>query len=227
MGRIKSVPYEQKLVAVQEYLSGQISILKIASEYNLNKSSVKRWVRKYKTFGAKGLMETHTNTIYSEELKMNAILDYINGQGSLEEISKKYKIHSSAQLRQWVIKYNSHEKIKSSGAGGSSIMTKGRNTTFEERIEIVKHCIEHDRNYNETATKYKVSYQQVRSWTVKYEKIGVDALIDRRGKRKFENQLTDVERLKAENKLLEAKNKRLGMENELLKKLEGIERSWS
>ena len=40
-------------------------------------------------------------------------------------------------------------------------MTKGRKTTYEERVEIVKYCIEHQNNYAETAQKYQVSYQQV------------------------------------------------------------------
>lgn len=41
--------------------------------------------------------------------------------------------------------------------------------------------LKYNRNYNETAEKYQVSYQQVRNWTIKYDKSGVDALIDRRG----------------------------------------------
>lgn len=86
-------------------------------------------------------------------------------------------------------------------------MIKGRTTTFEERIEIVKYCIEHNRNYSETAERYKVSYQQSRNWTVKYEQSGVDALVDRRGNHKSEDELTELDRLKAQNKLLEAKNK--------------------
>lgn len=122
------------------------------------------------------------------------------------------------------MKYNGHEEIKPSGTGGDQIMTRGRATTLEERIEIVKYCIENDKNYNETSRKYKVSYQQVRNWMIKFEELGIDGLLDRRGKRKLESQLSEVEKLKAENKLLEAKNKRLEMENELLKKLEKIER---
>ncbi len=43
-------------------------------------------------------------------------------------------------------------------------MTKGRKTTYEERIEIIQYCIEHENNYAETAEKYHVSYQQVYSW---------------------------------------------------------------
>lgn len=103
-------------------------------------------------------------------------------------------------------------------------MTKGRNTTLEERLEIVKYCLEHNRNYIETAEKYQVSYQQVRNWVIKYDKSGVDALIDRRGKRKSEDEFTEIDRLKAQNRLLEAKNRWLEMENEVLKKLAEIER---
>ena len=36
------------------------------------------------------------------------------------------------------MKYNSHEKFNSSGTGGTPIMTKGRATTYDERVEIVE-----------------------------------------------------------------------------------------
>ena len=77
-------------------------------------------------------------------------------------------------------------------------MTKGRKTTFEERIERVQCCIAHDHNYAETAENYQVSYQQVRSYTIKYKSGGVDALRDKRGKRKNPNEMTELERLRAE-----------------------------
>ncbi len=36
-------------------------------------------------------------------------------------------------------------------------MTKGRKTTFEERVEIVQYGIAHDRNYPQTAEHSQVS----------------------------------------------------------------------
>jgi len=128
---------------------------------------------------------------------------YISGEGSLRDISIKYKIPSLDTVRQWVLKYNGHKELKTSGAGGASIMTKGRKTTYEERIEIVKYCIEHQNNYAETAQKYQVSYQQVYSWATKYEKNAVEALLDKRGKRKTETEMSELEKLKAQNKLLD------------------------
>lgn len=103
-------------------------------------------------------------------------------------------------------------------------MTKGRKTTFEERIEIVQYCIAHNHNYAETAEKYQVSYQQARSYTVKYEAGGIDALKDNRGKRKNPDELSELERLRAEVKLLKAQKERAEMEVSFLKKLEEIER---
>ena len=105
-------------------------------------------------------------------------------------------------------------------------MAKGRKTTLDERVEIVKYWIEHDNDYVHTSNTFDVSYQQVRNWTKKYESKGLEGLRDRRGKKKPVEEMTEVEKLKAEMKLLEAKNKRLEMENNVLKKLKEIERRW-
>ena len=103
-------------------------------------------------------------------------------------------------------------------------MSKGRKTTLDERIEIVSHCISHNRDYGKTIEQYVVSYQQVYGWIRKYEKDGADGLTDRRGKRKEEASMSEVEKLRAQLKLQKAENLRLQMENELLKKLEALER---
>lgn len=65
----------------------------------------------------------------------------------------KYGLRSKKQFQSWIIKYNGHEEIRSSGARGNQIMTKRRATTIEERIEIVE-CIKNGRGYNETARKH-------------------------------------------------------------------------
>lgn len=103
-------------------------------------------------------------------------------------------------------------------------MTKGKATTLEERIEIVSFCIEHNKDYSTTIKKYGVSYQQIYAWVRKYDEKGAIGLEDKRGKRKLESEMTDIERIKAENRLLQAQNRRLELENKLLKKLEELER---
>lgn len=103
-------------------------------------------------------------------------------------------------------------------------MTKGRTTTFEERVQAVMDCIQNRKDYQSIMKTYRVSYQQIYSWVRKFEKDGIDALMDRRGRQKPVEELTDTDRLALDLKRLEKENERLHMENDFLKKLEEIER---
>ena len=96
-------------------------------------------------------------------------------------------------------------------------MTKGRNITYEERVEIVSYCIEQGNDYAAAIEKYGVSYQQIYAWVRKYNAKGAEGLVDKRGKRKPESEMTELEKLRAENRMLEARNKRLETENAVLK----------
>ncbi|KLI00667.1 transposase [Brevibacillus formosus] len=213
-----------KVTAIEKYLRGEDSLKHLARTLDVSFSSMKQCLQTYQSLGPNGLLSTSKNIPYSAELKKSAVEDYLAGVASHMEICKRYGIKSTRQLRNWILKYNGHEKLKSSGTGGTPIMTKGRATTFEERIEIVKFCLEHQHNYVHTAKEFQVSYQQVYSWTNKYIKFGVDALQDKRGKRKSENEMSEVEKLQAQNALLQAENKRKQMEIDFLKKLDEIQR---
>ena len=220
----RQVSPEEKLRAVYEYMEGKGSLKTIAQKYGIGCTPFRQWIQKYQAFGESAFIKTGHNASYSVELKQTVIEAYLDGKGSFFELATKYKIPSFETVRRWVLMYNSHKEPKASRTGGSSLMTKGRKTTFEERIEIVQYCIAHNHNYAETAEKYQVSYQQARSYTVKYEAGGVDALKDNRGKRKNPDELSELERLRAEVKLLKAQKERAEMEVSFLKKLEEIER---
>ena len=222
--RKSKISFEQKISAVKRYLGGIDSMNHIALSLGIDHQSIKQWVVNFQSLGEQGLKPSTSNSKYSIALKEAAVKEYQSGNGALMDICKKYGIKSTRQLRNWILKYNSHEKLKASGTGGMPIMTSGRKTTYDERVEIVKYCIEHQNNYAETAQKYQVSYQQVYTWISKYESHGVEALQDRRGKRKSENEMSELEKLKAQNKLLEAQNRRQQMEIDFLKKLDEIER---
>ena len=163
---------------------------------------------------------SHKNNKYSKEMKLQAVKDYLNGEGSYETLKEKYKLRSSTQLKNWVMWYNGHKEFKErSSSKGEIYMTKGRKTTQEERAEIVGFCIEHGKDYGLTVETFKVSYQQIYTWVKKYEEKGVNGLTDRRGKAKPENELTEEDRLRQENKILQAKIKDQEIEIALLKKL--------
>lgn len=219
----RKVSVEDKIYAVNLYLDGKESQHRIASMFDVSLSSVQQWIRNYESMGADAFT-LKGNKKYSKELKQQAISDYLAGRGSQNDICKKYGIRSKSKLQMWIKKYNGLEELKSSGTGGNIIMTKGRKTTFEERVEIVQYCIAHDHNYAKTAIKYQVSYQQARSYTVKYESGGVEALKDNRGKRKNPDKMNELEKLRAEIKILRAEKERAEMEASFLKKLDEIER---
>jgi transposase-like protein len=220
----RNVSQEEKLQAVKEYLDGEGSYNVIAQKYGVTSKPLRRWIAKYKALGESAFFRTGHKKSYSKEFKQMVVSAYLNGEGSYLELITKYKITSEDALRNWVLKYNGHEKLKASGIGGSTIMTPGRKTTFDERVEIVQYCIAHDHNYAETSEKYRVSYQQARNYTVKYETDGIDALSDNRGKRKSQDKMSELERLRAENRILRAEKERAEMEASFLKKLEEIER---
>lgn len=220
----RNVSSQDKLMAVDEYLTGMGSLESIAKKYNVSYKALSAWINNYKVFGESAFIRSGHNQNYSSELKKMVVQSYLSREGSYEELALKYKIPAWSTVRKWVMKYNGFEELKASRTGGSTIMTKGRVTTFDERIEIVQYCIVHNHNYAEASEKYQVSYQQARNYTVKYESGGFDALKDKRGKRKSENQMTELERLRAENRILRAEKERAEMEASFLKKLEEIER---
>lgn len=215
---------EEKLQAVKEYLSGKGSMEIIAKKYGVCRMPFKKWIAKFKSFGDEAFIRTGYNQSYSKEFKQMVITSYLAGEGSYHELAIKYKIPSDDTIRCWVLKYNGHERLKASGTGGSNIMTKGRKTTFNERVDIVQYCIAHEHNYAEASEKYQVSYQQARNYTTKYEANGIEALKDNRGKRRSQDEMNELEKLRAEIKILKAEKERAEMEASFLKKLEEIER---
>lgn len=167
--------------------------------------------------------KTHKNKVYSPELKLQAVQDYLAGKGSQREICKRYGISAHKMLQEWILCYNGHKDFRRRrDVKGEIYMTKGRKTTQEERVEIVAFCIEHGKDYALTVETYQVSYQQIYSWVHKYEAKGVEGLVDRRGKTKPEEALSEVERLRQENRVLRAQLKDKEMEIALRKKLEEL-----
>ena len=214
----------KKIELVEKYLLREISVAIIMQEYGIAKQTFQEWVRLYKSRGVSGLVPSSVHRHYSTELKQRAVQEYLSGTGSLNDICTKYNISNHSMVQRWIKKYNNHEDFKRPNSGGAIYMAKGKKTTLEERIKIVSHCIANNKDYGLAIETHGVSYQQIYSWVKKYETGGVDALSDRRGKRKDKASMSEIEKLRAQLKLKEAENLRLQMENELLKKLEALER---
>ena len=224
----KKYSKEFKLELLKEHHEKGISYWKLGKLHGIEASIIRRWGYAYDAFGEEGL-EKHNSDLcnYSSEFKKKVIAEYIEGTISIQDLTYKHKILAPSTVRKWIKQYNNHEELTDSRKAGSYFMVKqikARKTTLEERIKIVEHCISNGNDYSTSAKEFNCSYGQVYSWVNKYNTNGIDGLKDGRGRNKSEDEMSELEKLKAEVKILKAEKKRQQMEIELLKKLEEIER---
>ena len=223
MSKRKKRTTEERITIVQQIAEGKISQEAASRQAGVGTSTIRRWLQRYKAEGVQGLAESRKNRVYSEETKASAVKAYLSGEGSLSDLCIKYKIRDDHILRDWIKVYNSGKDFKR--MHGGSRMKQGRETTQEERYEIVMACIDSGLDYGATAIRYNVSYQQVYTWVRKYKELGKPGLEDRRGQRKKDQApRSEKEALEARIAQLEAENRLLRMERDLLKKVKELER---
>ena len=219
MGRKPKISVEEKVLICEQYLNGTKSKQILSKESGISVETIRRWINQYQEHGSNVFQQKAHNKKYTKEFKQEVVEAYLAGEGSIESLSVKYNIPAYSTVQNWIIKYNNLEVIKDYNPKPEVYMReRSRKTTLEERIEIVNYCLEHDRNYKETAEVFDVSYTQVYQWVNKYLDTGEAGLIDKRGKRKEEEQLSETEILQRKVKILERQLKEKEMENELLKK---------
>ncbi|QIK57055.1 transposase [Erysipelothrix sp. HDW6A] len=223
-GRKRKYNVEKIVEIVQKVTDGQMSVAECSKCYHVENSTIRGWMREYEMYGASAFRKRTRNNSYSKEFKEVAIQEVLRGEGSMRSIALKYGIRSIGTLRNWVVKYDRLEVIDDYDPKGEVYMSKPRKTLLEERLEIVRYCLENNRDYKGAASKYGVSYAQVYNWVKKYNLSGELGLGDGRGRRKQESELTELEKLQRENEVLKRKLQEKEMEATLLKKLKEIER---
>lgn len=211
---------------IQMYLKDGISIKELRETFGLllSESAFRQKVLRYQNHGLKGIQTTSRNNHYSEEFKQSVINEYLVECIPFKQLARKYNIPNPDTVRSWIIKYTRGEKNRSYSPKPEVYTMKSRKTTQEERIEIVKDCLNTGLLYKETAKKYQVSYNNVYSRVQKYKEHGPDGLVDGRGRGKPDKIQTDEEKLRTEIEALKARNEYLETENTALKKLEEEER---
>ena len=209
---------------VYEYLNGKGSYSSIAKANGISAYLLLSWVRKYYEHGESAFFESPGNKSYSKEFKTMCVEAVLSGEGNVYDITAKYNISSRTVLQRWISKYNANIELKDYDPKREVYMANAkRKTTSEERKEIVKYCIEHDRDYKGTAITYDVSYTQVYNWVKKFDSKGDDALIDKRGHHKADDEVDELDRLRRENLRLKRQLQERDMTVELLKKVRELE----
>lgn len=228
MGRKAKYSKEVKIKACKDYENGKSSFGGIADEIGTTKEVVRRWYLAYKEHGPSVFETSSKNRSYSKEFKLSVIEEYKSGKYSQPDLSAKHNI-STGVISKWVNKWYNGIEIEDYDPKGDVYTMKSRETTFQERLEIVKCVIENDMSYKDAADKYTINYALVYRWTKAYIDKGPEALeYQKRGPKPKseidESHLTEVEKLKLELEKERAIRKKKEFELEVLKKKEEFEK---
>lgn len=157
---------------------------------------------------------------FSEELKLQVVLDYLEKHIPQKKIAKKYNV-APGDVQKWVDAYEAH------GVEGLIIHQYNHNKYDGEfKIKVVEYMHTHNYSARQTAAHFNIpSYTSVCQWEQKYLKGGnASLLLETRGKKSnMPNKIKKLNKKKDENEesLIE-EVKRLRMENEYLKKLNAL-----
>ena len=215
---------EIKQKIVEDCLNGRDNPNHVMTSQGIAEKTVRRWIARYRAEGATAFLTPEKNRRYSAELKKRVVEEYISGKSSVLELMSKYAIRAEVQIQNWIKIYNNRGDFKEIVEGGGYTV-KARSTTQEERLAIVKDCIENGLSYSEAAVKNQVSYQQVRTWVLRFKEMGEPGLEDRRGQRK-KDQVPRTKEEELEQKIAQLEHEKylLEVENWLLKKVKELER---
>lgn len=162
---------------------------------------------------------------FSNELREKIVLDYLSGGGGFKFLAKKYGIGSHKTIFEWVNRYKKY--------GGSALDIRSPKNAYDGnfKLEVLKWMKTNRASLTETALQFNISTTStILSWERKYEEEGVEALFRRRGRpeqmtnsldhqhnQRKNGELSEIEKLKQENRLLR-------IEIEYLKKLKALMR---
>jgi len=212
---------EQKLELIDKYVKSGLGAKSFGKANGLAEMTVLRWIEQYKRLGVNGLKRPKHAQTYSATLKHQAVIAYILGQWPATKVLKHFNIRSISQLEDWVRQYNGNKQLTDTPSA-RRVPEMARKTTYEERVEIVEYALAHHRNYKATAEKFDVTYQQIYLWVKKVDANGFPALVDRRGRTKSTDEMTELEKANLRIRQLEAELKSSDMEVAFAKKLKEI-----
>lgn len=157
-------------------------------------------------------------TKFSLEIKLKAVQLYLSGIGS-STVARRLGIKEKTSIQIWIARYQEY------GVQGLEIRSPRYDYDGDFKLKVLNWKKQHRASYLQTALRFDISNPgTIANWQRKLKERGVEALFTRRGRakhmttnhnRQASKQLSELERLKAENRALK-------VENEYLKKLEAL-----
>ena len=160
---------------------------------------------------------------YSFEFKKKVVTEYINGEGGLRTLIKKYKLPNQRTLEVWIAAY------KKFGDEGLLRSRENKKYSFEFKLHVVELYLTTEVSYQELALTVGINNPPIiAKWVNDYRIAGPDALRPKRKGRRpkvakpKEKQVPQTEKEKADAEYLrqlEEENLKLRIENAYLKEL--------
>ena len=153
---------KEKLRAVHEYLQGdclyEISHGNMALEIPVSASGSQNTTPEEMLY--------FFQTIQRSSFKQEVIRAYLAGEGSYAELCVRYNIPSFDTVRKWVLQYNDCRTIRGSKTGGTTIITKGRKTTYVSDMECFSLLMEKFNDIYGNYSKYLVADVEYGSYNI-------------------------------------------------------------
>lgn len=156
--------------------------------------------------------------MYSNELKLEIVQRYLQGNVSLNTLAEEYHIASKACIQKWIAAYRAH--------GEAGLCTTHGTYSGDFKVTVVEYMHNTGASQRQTAAHFNIpTTRSISCWERIYYEEGKEALYEERRGRASKMGIKRPRKPKdtiQENEDLLAEVQRLRMENEYLKKLNAL-----
>lgn len=96
-----SIAFKKKVA--ETYLNDELSLVSVASMYNISSSTVRKWAYIYREHGIETLSGSRGN--HSADFKLMVVKDILDNQLSIREAAIKHKMSAFYTVSVWLEKY--------------------------------------------------------------------------------------------------------------------------
>lgn len=152
---------------------------------------------------------------YSFELKLKAVLTYLNGKESMRAVAKRFNV-SKTPLLNWVALYQEN--------GEQGLISTYTNYDIQFKMDVLNYISEFGASLTQAAARYNIaSPSTILQWQRQFEESGMDALLPKiKGRPSMKKEPKKNQPIEGSEEALRAENERLRMENAYLKKLHAL-----
>lgn len=152
---------------------------------------------------------------YSFELKLRAVLDYLEGKDSFQIVASRFNV-SLTPLKNWVAHYRKN--------GEAGLISNYTNYDIQFKMDVLNYMSEFGASLTQAAAVYNISSPStILQWQRQVERLGVDALLPKKkGRPSMKKEIKKSVPVEGSYEALQAENERLRMEIAYLKKLRAL-----